>query len=91
MTGCDSTDDIFKIIGSYFGDSYLDKLIKHHLESYNNFIENECAKTVEMFNPIIIHSDHDFNAEFKKYKLEIEVNFKHLNIYKPLISSNLIN
>ena len=88
MSNSESVDDIFQIIQSYFGVSYLERLIRHHLESYNKFIDTEIKKTVNMFNPIHIKSEHDYVPEYRKYKLEIEISFSNLNIFKPIIHEN---
>ena len=45
-------------------------------------------KTIEMFNPVIIRSPHDYIKEFNKYRLEIYVNFENLNLYRPEIHEN---
>ena len=42
-------------IQSYF--KYpLKQLVRHHIESYNYFIERQIEKTIQMFNPFKIHS-----------------------------------
>lgn len=65
----------WSVIGSYFLNNHLQQLVKHQLESYNNFVENQMKKTIEMFNPVIIRSPHDYIKEFNKYRLEIYVKF----------------
>ena len=42
-------------IQSYFKDP-LKQLVRHHIESYNYFIERQIEKTIQMFNPFKIHS-----------------------------------
>jgi len=36
--------DCWKVINSYFKNKHLDQLVKHQLESYNDFIENQIKK-----------------------------------------------
>ena len=45
----------WKIIESYFKGQHLERLVRHQLESYNNFINYQIKKTIEMFNPVTIH------------------------------------
>ena len=51
------------IIESYFKGQHLDRLIRHQLESYNNFVSYQIQKTIEMFNPVKIVSEQDFDAK----------------------------
>ena len=68
------------IINSYFKNNHLERLVRHQIESYNNFVTYELPRTIEMFNPVTIHSEHDYVAELDKYKLEIFIVFLQLFI-----------
>ena len=48
-----SNNDLWNLIKSYFGKTHLEKLVRHQLESYNNFIDTQLLKTIEMFNQSI--------------------------------------
>ena len=76
------------IIESYYDGQHLTRCVRHQLESYNNFVKFEIQKTIDMFNPVTIHSEHDFNPVCKKYSLEIILSFSNLNIYRPQIHEN---
>ena len=76
------------IIGSYFKGQHLERLVRHQLESYNNFVGYQISKTIEMFNPVHIVSEQDYDPNNKKYSLEIFVNFENFNIYRPQIHEN---
>ena len=76
------------IIGSYFENQHLQRLVRHQIESYNNFVNSQLQRTIEMFNPVKIQSEQFYNPTFKKYSLEIEINFKNFNIYRPQIHEN---
>jgi DNA-directed RNA polymerase II subunit RPB2 len=76
------------IINSYFEGHYLERLVRHQLESYNNFVGFQIIKTIEMFNPVRIASEEDFNTEHKKYGLELFINFENFQIYRPQIHEN---
>jgi len=93
MTDCKNTEeykmtDCWKVIESYFQNKHLLQLVKHQIESYNDFIQNQIKKTVEMFNPINIRSPHDYIKEFRKYRLEIVIEFENLCVYRPEIHEN---
>jgi DNA-directed RNA polymerase II subunit RPB2 len=78
----------FNIIESYFKGQQLERFVRHQLESYNNFIGYQIAKTIEMFNPVHIASEQDYDAASKKYALEIFITFENFNIYRPQIHEN---
>ena len=78
----------WNIIESYFKGQHLERLVRHQLESYNNFVGYQISKTIEMFNPVHIVSEQDYDPNNKKYSLEIFVNFENFNIYRPQIHEN---
>jgi DNA-directed RNA polymerase II subunit RPB2 len=80
--------DSWNVIESYFKNTHLHQLVKHQVDSYNDFVQNQLIKTIEMFNPLIIKSPHDYLPDSKKYRLEVEVNFVNLSIYRPEIHEN---
>ena len=76
------------ILESYFKGQHLDRLIRHQLESYNNFVSYQIQKTIEMFNPVKIVSEQDYDAKSGKHSLEIYVTFENFHIYRPQIHEN---
>ena len=76
------------IIGSYFKSQHLERLVRHQLESYNNFVGYQIIKTIEMFNPVHIASEQDFDAKSGNYSLEMFVTFDNFHIYRPQIHEN---
>ena len=42
-------------------DNILRGVLDIELESYNHFVNNEIQKTIDMFNPATIHSEHDYD------------------------------
>jgi len=76
------------IIESYFKGHHLDRLVRHQLESYNNFVGYQITKTIEMFNPVHIASEQDLDPKTGKYALEIFVTFENFHIYRPQIHEN---
>ena len=78
----------WSIIESYFDGQHLTRCVRHQLESYNHFVNHEIQKTIDMFNPVTIHSEHDYNKESDKYTLEMIVTFSNFHIYRPQIHEN---
>jgi DNA-directed RNA polymerase II subunit RPB2 len=76
------------VIGSYFKEGHLERLVRHQIESYNHFINQQLQATIEMFNPVTVHSDHFYNKELGKYSLEIMITFVHFHINRPQIHEN---
>ena len=83
-----NSETIWNIIQSYFKDKHLKQLVKHQLESYNYFVNNQIESTIEMFNPLRIVSEHDFVKEYNLYRLELNITFENFNIYRPQIYEN---
>jgi len=92
-----STNEIFAseyietpwdVIQSYFKGQHLERLVRHQIESYNNFIEYQTIKTIEMFNDVNIKSEQDYDPESGKYRLELFITFDNFNLYRPQIHEN---
>ena len=75
-------------INAYFKDSHLQRLVQHQIESYNEFTMHQIQQTIEQFNPVLIHSDQNYNKELKKYSLEIMIRFTNFQISRPQIHEN---
>ena len=81
-------EEPFTIIESYFNGQHSSRLVRHQIESYNNFINLQMPETIRMFNNIKIRTLKDYNPEKDLYGLEIEINFENLKIYPPQIYEN---
>ena len=81
-------EEPWTVIESYFRDQHLERLVRHQLESYNNFVEYQIVKTIEMFNPVHIKSENDYDSQSGKYSLEIFMTFENFHIYRPQIHEN---
>ena len=68
----------WKVIESYFKNDHLGKLVRHQLESYNHFIDEDLINTINMFNPVVIHSENAKDPETGLYKLEILIKRKEV-------------
>jgi DNA-directed RNA polymerase II subunit RPB2 len=78
----------WEIIESYFRGQPLERFVRHQLESYNNFVGYQIIKTIEMFNPVHIASEQDYDPVSKKHSLEVFITFENFNIYRPQIHEN---
>jgi DNA-directed RNA polymerase beta subunit len=76
------------LIGSYFQGKHLDQLVRHQIESYNDMVNVQLKRTIDMFNPVRIVSDLDYDKETQKHRLEVEVSFSNLYLYRPQIHEN---
>ena len=82
------TEEPYHIIESYFEGQHLDRLVRHQIESYNHFVNYQILRTIQMFNPVTIHSENDYIAEKDKYFLEIFISFTNFKLYPPQIHEN---
>jgi len=81
-------EEIWNVIQSYFQGNHLEQMVRHQIESYNDFIEKQIPKTINMFNNICVHSDQDYIHESKKYNLELFISFENFKIARPKIHEN---
>ena len=77
---------LWKIIETYFDGQHLKRLVRHQIESYNHFIQNQIINTIEMFNPVKIVGD--YNEILNKHELEINIVFSNFHIFRPQIHEN---
>ena len=81
-------EEPYSIIETYFGSQYLERLVRHQIESYNHFINYQIQRTIQMFNSVKIRSENDFSAEIGEYLLEVDVAFENFKLYPPQIHEN---
>ena len=82
-------NDAWTLIESYFRNHHLERLVRHQIDSYNYFVQNQIQSTIDMFNPIKnIHSEHDFNSELNKYNLDMEIEMRNMKLHRPQIYEN---
>ena len=82
------SEEPFDIIQSYFKGQHLERLVRHQIESYNNFINYQIYRTIQMFNSVNVHSDNDYVAEKDQYLLDIDISFTNFKLYPPQIHEN---
>ena len=76
------------IINSYFDNKHLKQLVKHQIESYNYFINSQLQDTINMFNPLVITSEHFYNRDKRLNKLEVVIKFENFSIHRPQLHEN---
>lgn len=76
------------LINSYFKNQHLKQLVKHQIESYNQFINRELVNTINMFNPLTILSDQYYDKDLKTHTLEVHIKFTNFNIHRPQLHEN---
>ena len=78
--------DPWTIVKSMLSQYDNKELIRHHIDSYNNFMEKKIPDIVKQNNPLIIY--HDYVAETNTYNNEIKINFNDVYYTKPIIHEN---
>ena len=61
-------------------------LVKHHIDSYNEFITKSLGEIIELVNPMSIM--HGYISETNTFKYEIVIKFVNNYLNKPLINEN---
>lgn len=77
------SDATWSIIESYFGTNKGYQLIRHLLDSYNDFVLRKLNDIIDGFNPLEVHHQYLPEKELFKYVLEISVHNPVLS--KPMI------
>jgi DNA-directed RNA polymerase II subunit RPB2 len=78
----------WSIIESYFSGQHLKRLVRHQVESYNDFVNRQIKRTIQMFDNFTILSQRDYDEEADKYGLEIHISFDNFRIHSPQIFEN---
>ncbi len=78
--------DCWNIIDNFFEYKKNNPLIKHQIESFNDFISVKIPDIIQQYNSITIYNDYceDHNC----YKKEVIVDFNNVYISKPTIHEN---
>jgi len=84
----DFIEEPYHIIQSYFEGQHLERLVRHQIESYNHFVNYQIQRTIQMFNPVVIHSENDYVQDKDKYFLEVFISFTNFKLYPPQIHEN---
>ena len=74
--------DTFKVIEDYIKNYFH----KHHVDSFNKFLDETLQQIINKFNPIVINYDYD--SKSNKYRYEVVINFLDYFIEEPIVYEN---
>ena len=78
--------DSWEVIKSLLKQSNNKYLIRHQIDSFDDFVKNKIKNIINQFNPITIC--HKYDATINKFKYEIHVVFGQIYLGKPTIYEN---
>jgi DNA-directed RNA polymerase II subunit RPB2 len=78
----------FDVVEKYFEGQHLAQLVRHQVESMDDFYSHQAAKTIDMFNPVSITSEQDLDKDTGKHRLEISVSFENYHMSRAQIHEN---
>lgn len=73
----------FDVIGKYFEYNKGYQLVKHQIESFNDFLLRKLEQIIDGFNTIEVH--HQFLPEMDKFKYHLTIDVKNPVLNKPII------
>ena len=66
--------------------SHPQPLVRHHIDSMDDFLTTQLPKLFSQYNPIMVYSG--FNEEANKYDTEVRLYFSNVRYSKPIIHEN---
>lgn len=78
----------FDVMEKYFEGRHLSQLVRHQVESMDDFYSHQAAKTIDMFNPVMVSSEQDLDKATGKNKLEISISFENYHMSRAQIHEN---
>jgi DNA-directed RNA polymerase II subunit RPB2 len=82
----ENEENIWEFVKCLFDSFNGKQLVKHQIESYNDFIKCKIEDVVEQYNPLSIF--HDYNPKNNNYNNEIYVSLSNPVMTKPTIHEN---
>tara|TARA_B100000767_G_scaffold275476_1_gene312619 strand:- start:3178 stop:6789 length:3612 start_codon:yes stop_codon:yes gene_type:complete len=79
-------DNIGSILETYFNQNNRKILIKHQIDSFNDFMRYKIPSIISQCNSLIVY--HDFNDRINKYKYELHITFDNICFTEPIITEN---
>lgn len=74
---------VWDVVNEYYKPNKGYQLVKHQVESFNDFVLRKIEQIIEGFNPIEIN--HHYNPETEKFKYCISMTMENPTLLKPLI------
>ena len=82
----DYNKDTWEVV-KIFLEQYKNKeLIRHHIDTFNDFMENKIPSIVKQFNPLVVY--HEYIPETNSYKYEIHIEYGDIYYSSPTIHEN---
>ena len=82
----DYKNDTWILVEEYLKQYNKKELIRHHIDSYNNFIDTKINDIIKQPNPLVIY--HEYDEQKNCYNYEINIEFDDVYYSKPLIHEN---
>ena len=79
-------DNTWEFVKCLFNSYQGKQLVKHQIESYNDFVNYKIDDIIEQYNPLSIL--HDYNPQTNSYNNEIYVSMSNPVLTKPTIHEN---
>ena len=77
------SQEVWRMLETYFSHNHEHQLVKHLIDSFNDFISKRIEQIMDGFNPIEVH--HCFDASMGGYKYEIALEITNPTVTKPTI------
>ena len=74
---------VWGVVDEYFKPNKGHQMVKHQIESFNDFVHRKVDQIIEGFNPIEIN--HQYNPETEKFKYSFSINIENPLLMKPII------
>jgi DNA-directed RNA polymerase II subunit RPB2 len=77
-------DATWSVVSAYFDELQGDAIVKHALDSFNDFLSRKLDQIIEGFNPIVVHHKHLPEKDMHEYQMNI-------CIVNPILTKPMIN
>ena len=77
------SEDVWKLLSTYFSHNQELQLVKHLLDSYNDFVLKRIDQILEGFNPIEVF--HGYDAQLNGHRYEISIEITNPVLTKPTV------
>jgi DNA-directed RNA polymerase II subunit RPB2 len=78
--------DTWDVVNCYLSQYKGKQLIRHHIDTFNDFMDNKILSIVKQFNPLIVY--HEYIPESNSYKYEIHIEYGNIYFDSPTIYEN---
>ena len=78
--------DTWEIINKFLTQNNSKELIRHHIDSFDDFMDNKISSIIKQFNPLVVY--HDYIPETNSYRYEIHIIYGDIHYGNPMIHEN---